>query len=124
MGGSPRAACAGLRWRCSTRVASSRLARSRAGYRLSSAACCQSCTASCVASCAAKLGASSAAIWKIEFFRTVEQHVREKPNFISRILLVVEREGFLFGVFYSGVILSYFFRLSNVSARSSEPHVG
>merc|ERR1711924_242814 len=36
--------------------------------------------------------------------------------FISRILLVVEREGFLFGVFYSGVILSYFFRLSNVSA--------
>merc|ERR1711924_113601 len=36
--------------------------------------------------------------------------------FISRILLVVEREGFLFGVIYSGVILSYFFRLSNVSA--------
>lgn len=98
-GGSPRAASAGLRWRCSTRVASSRLARSRAGYRLSSAACCQSCTASCAASCAAKLGASSAAISKIEFFGTVEQHVREKPNFYfsnSRENI----RGYLFGGYF------------------------
>lgn len=108
-GGSPRAASAGLRWRCSTRVASSRLARSRAGYRLSSAACCQSCTASCVASCAAKLGASSAAISKIEFFGTVEQHVREKPNFyFSNSPRRRTRGFFIRGFLFGGYFVLFF----------------